>query len=202
MLDIGSGLLLYTGQSMNPTFIFSDALCIVPRDGVRLSRGDVVVFHSPVSGQKVVHRIVSRDAGGFMTRGDGNRCIDAWRVRPDQVMGRVSYIERGPKRIKVYGGHIGMLYSGFVRVRRCFARMASNVLGPLYRKISKISYLGELAFVKKSLRYSVFERPYGKEFHVSIRQFLIARGAPDKDRWQIKRPFRILIDPKTFEKKI
>ena len=81
-------------HSMDPTYTTGDALLVVPwgHPGV----GDIVQFKFAIAPGPtetiipVAHRIIGRDARGFITKGDNPQANpDFWRVTPDMIQGKV-----------------------------------------------------------------------------------------------------------------
>lgn len=75
------------GVSMEPEFHTGDMAILSPAD--RYSVGDVVAYRSETLDTTVMHRIVSADADGFVTRGDNNDWLDQDRPTEDEILGRL-----------------------------------------------------------------------------------------------------------------
>jgi len=104
--------LIYKGQSMRGIFSFGDRLII---ENVRLASvrpGDVVVYrvlNHKGSRDRLVHRVMGVAPGGLVLRGDNNSCDDKTLVTQNNLVGKVSHVERGGKRVPVRGGCSGLL---------------------------------------------------------------------------------------------
>ncbi|TKX62699.1 signal peptidase I [Halorubrum sp. ASP1] len=61
-------------DSMEPTLGVDDGFVLVPADDVDV--GDVVTYEDARTGELVTHRVVGREAGGYLTRGDANSATD------------------------------------------------------------------------------------------------------------------------------
>jgi len=76
------------GDSMLPTLEHDDLLVIRRHDSYAV--GDIVVFRipeGPGTGQRIVHRIVGGDAGGYELRGDNRTGDDQWTPTAAQIDG-------------------------------------------------------------------------------------------------------------------
>ena len=111
-----SKLVVYIGPSMNPTLKTPDRLQVVPYQGEKIQRGDVIVFRPPGTHNMVVHRVSSVNAQGIRTRGDKNSDIDPGILSPDRIVGRVVSAQWGNRWRPIHGGLRGGLYSLVVRV--------------------------------------------------------------------------------------
>jgi len=93
---------VHTG-SMEPTYRPGDLVIDKAVHGT-VQRGEVITFrHSDLATDVVTHRVVGvSSTGQISTKGDANRSADAWRIRPDQVQGRVAFRLRGLGYFAVY----------------------------------------------------------------------------------------------------
>jgi signal peptidase I len=195
------------GPSMRPTLRAGDALWVVPYDGNRIRRGDVIVFCPPPGaepevGPHVVHRVVSTEAPGIRTRGDNNRGPDPWVLRVDDVLGRVAAVRKGSKWVRVQGGLWGTAWARTLAVLRGLDRGASRVLHPAYRWLARAGVL--CAWLPQRLRPQVlsFERPGGVERLLLLGGRVIGRRPPAADQWQIRRPFRLFVDESSLPEEV
>lgn len=72
------------GISMQPLYHADDLVVVVKKDSYRV--GDIVAYHS--GDITVLHRIIDRDAAGFVTQGDNNESVDPMRPSARQLIGR------------------------------------------------------------------------------------------------------------------
>ncbi len=95
------------GFSMHPFIKDGEMVTISPVPGVQLDPGDIVAFCHPESGKLVVHRIIKKNAQGFILRGDNCAAADGL-VSAASIVGRVTAVEgdswikrlgRGPDRL-------------------------------------------------------------------------------------------------------
>ena len=86
---LGGGATYVTthGISMEPGFQTGDLAILRPADSY--GAGDVVAYESPTLDTIVMHRIVDRNADGFVTQGDNNDWLDDDRPAEDEILGRL-----------------------------------------------------------------------------------------------------------------
>lgn len=66
--------------------------------------GDVIVFRTLQHDAQIVHRVVAKRNDRLITRGDAHLRRDRWWLSPDQVIGRVTEVQREKKWYPVAGG--------------------------------------------------------------------------------------------------
>jgi hypothetical protein len=109
----------YHGNSMLSIFCPGDYLIIEPANIAAIRPGDVVVFQGlDRSGESddVVHRVVAVTPDGLVTRGDNNPQVDDALVTQDNLLGRVTHVEREGRARPVPGGWGGLLRARTLRV--------------------------------------------------------------------------------------
>lgn len=90
------------GGSMRPSLRDGDVVSVVRADPDAIAIGDVVCF-VPEPGRLSLHRVIGRDAGCLVTKGDA---LDwAERVPARRVLGKVAGFER-PSRLAILGERI------------------------------------------------------------------------------------------------
>jgi len=102
----------YRGQSMAGMFQAGDYLTLEPVPIAAIRPGDVVIYagqDQEGEPEDVVHRVVARAPGGLVARGDNNPGVDNVLVTADNLLGRVTYAERGGIIHPVRGGRWGLL---------------------------------------------------------------------------------------------
>lgn len=192
--------IIYTGSSMNPAFKSGDLLYVTPYESRKIRRGDVVVFLSPKDGRQVVHRVFSVDSHRIKTRGDKADRIDPWILGPDKILGYVSYSRRGKKQKKVYGGLRGQLFAMVVKeINKIKAKMTPP-LKPVYGWLCRNGIIRRLLPRILKIKVLSFDRPDGTELQLLLGSHVIGRRFPGYSRWQIKPPFRLLLDEKALGK--
>jgi hypothetical protein len=85
------------GFSMSPFIKDGDVLTIAPMKGAAPGFGDVVVFTHPNTGKLIIHRIIGKKAGSYLTRGDNAPEGDGLISRA-AILGRVIKVERDGKK--------------------------------------------------------------------------------------------------------
>ena len=81
---------IVVGSSMEPTYHHGDLVVAYERDGYQV--GDVIVYDAPVDAQfHVIHRIIERTDGGFITQGDNRDEPDGWIAPDDEIYGAASF---------------------------------------------------------------------------------------------------------------
>lgn len=125
------------GTSMEPTIASGDRLTVSPLKGTMPFAGEVVAFRHPHSGQLTLHRVLRRDKGDFLIRGD-NPASTRDRVSPGAILGLVTRVERQGSAIawpdRFRHPLLARLFFGatlfFQRLRRLFKRGQPGPLPP------------------------------------------------------------------------
>ncbi len=188
----------YTGQSMNPTLIDGDRLNIRPYGDQRIRAGDIVVFQHPFDGYLMVHRVVSAERHRIRTRGDNNSIRDRFVLSYEDITGRVVSAHRGRNKIKVPGGIPGRLQGAMRHLIKYLDLKISRFLHHQYRRLAKTGIFRKIFAPCIKTRTVCLRRKNGTELQVLMGRRIIARLPAGADRWQIKRPFRIMIDETTL----
>ena len=188
----------YIGPSMNPTLKSGDRLCIIPYDGQKIRRGDVVVFVPPGGDSKIIHRVVSIHSQGIKSRGDNNNELDQWVLKPDQILGRVVSAQRGNRRRRVFGGPVGQLFAAVLRVIHAIDSHVCYLLRPAYNELARVGVFACLLPAKMRPRVISFDRTEGKELQLLMGRRVIGRWLPGRSRWHICRPFRLFVDEESL----
>ena len=74
------------GVSMNPVYYQGDLVIVAKADSYHV--GQIVAYRMPGKHLVVLHRIIGRNATGFVMKGDNNQSIDPTYPTPAQVVGR------------------------------------------------------------------------------------------------------------------
>jgi len=127
-----------TSNSMAPTFWASDLVLVQSIDR-RYDVGDIVVFQNPeVSyGDKVIHRIVAIEEGGFRTKGDNSNYPDDWVLSRDDILGSAVTLNGKPIVAKSIGKYFIRYYDPYLETDPTFRyvrSVMSNIhsYGPIY----------------------------------------------------------------------
>jgi signal peptidase I len=188
----------YIGPSMNPTLKPGDRLHIIPCDGQKIRRGDVVVFTHPREGSKIIHRVVSIHSQGIKTRGDNNNELDQWVLKPDQILGRVVSAKREKKQRRIFGGLLGQLLAVSIRANNVMNSIASSLLRPTYQRLVRSGILRAWLPAKMKPRVVSFDRAAGTELQLLMGRQVVGRWPPERTGWYIRRPFRLFVDEESL----
>ncbi len=184
----------YIGPSMNPLLRNGDGLHIVPYNGRAIRRGDVIVFVPSGRETKIVHRVVSVDAQGVKTRGDNGKQVDPWVLTADNILGRVTYIQRKNRRRNIWGGFMGRVAACSFRCLHGGDAVISFLLHPAYQSLCRSAFLRNKLHRLVKPRVLSFNRPEGMEQQLVVGRRPIGRRRPGKGYWEIRRPFRLCVD--------
>jgi signal peptidase len=114
---------IVSGRSMEPTLLSGDFVFAFRQDDYGI--GDLVAFRVPAGepgeGAAVIHRIVGREAKGFITQGDNSGQPDTWRPTAQDILGRLRFsLPGGGRAVEwmrqpvVLGAIAGLLGMSFV----------------------------------------------------------------------------------------
>jgi hypothetical protein len=118
------------GCSMAPFIRDSDIISVSPLSSRLPGMGDVVAFLHPETKLLCIHRVISRNNGALLIQGDNLPEKPDGMIPVEAIMGRVTRVERGGRRIRLGFGPERVLIallsrSGLLAVIRRYA-------GPLY----------------------------------------------------------------------
>jgi signal peptidase len=189
---------------MNPTLKNFDMLEVVPYNGNEVQVGDVITFISPNRDRSITHRVISVDSRGIRTLGDNNSTVDDDFRQAEDIIGQVVCAQRKKRHLQIYGGKTGHLYAIGIRsirlVRVSFWRMLL-IFRPIYHYMCRRSApLKKYVPPKLQPRVLSFTRGDMVDQQLVMGKRVIGRRSPDGSRWQIKPPFRLFVDEKTFDK--
>ena len=190
----GPILVAYIGTSMNPTLREPEILEIRPYGNRPLRVGDVVFFRSPGRQQTVVHRIVRLTPEGLVTRGDNNRRDDAFVLQPEDIKGRVVAAWQGRKNRAIAGGRRGRLLGRLIPWKRFLDRNLSYLLHSFYHTLTHWSFLTTLLPAGLRPKIVVFQDQGIGRPCLLLGRHIIGRYDDRRQQWQIRRPFRLIVD--------
>jgi hypothetical protein len=195
--------MFYRGMSMCSTFEVGDCLriALVPLSAVR--PGDVVVYMLPdypdPDRNKVVHRVVRCVPGGLITRGDNNPLHDKHVVLEENLIGRVTHVERGSKTYRVVGGRRGLWRARFLHlwnpVRSRLSRFIQTRVFPLGRWFYRwLRRSGVAAYVwHPTITQIQLETCHGPLIKYVIGTRTVAYWLPGADRFKCYKPYDLII---------
>ena len=105
---------------MRSTFLPGDYLAVESISIRDIHLGDVVVYggaNYQNESDKLAHRVVAVVPDGLVTRGDNNTYNDTTLVTAENLVGRVTHVQRNGKRRLVYGRRRGLLRARILHVR-------------------------------------------------------------------------------------
>jgi hypothetical protein len=183
---------------MTPTLREFDLLEIQPYGDRKVQIGDVVAFQPSGGTKHVVHRVIHVGQDGIRTLGDNNLYEDAVDLTPEDLTGRVVAAWRGQWRRKVYGGSVGRLIAYAVRITRKLDRSMSWILRPAYHALARSGALRQIlppGWRPRLVGYQVDGRI---RYHLLLGGRLVGRYDRDLGAWQIRRPFKLLVDERSL----
>jgi hypothetical protein len=184
----------YVGPSMSPTLQEPEILEIIPYGNRPLQVGDVVFFRSPGKQQTIVHRIVHLTSEGIVTRGDNNRRDDAFVLQPMDIKGRVVAARQGRKIRTITGGGRGRLIGRSIPWKRLLDRNLSYLLHSFYHALAPWRFLTTLLPVGLRPKIVVFQNKGIGRPCILLGRRIIGRYDDGRQQWQIRRPFRLIVD--------
>ena len=125
------------GGSMSPWIKDGDVISIIPLGPRSPILGEIVAFVHPASAHLMVHRVIARRSGAFLTQGDNLPTPDGW-IPASALLGKVARVERGGNRITLSLGPERLLIAALSRfsLLRPTARFAALLLRP-FRALRK-----------------------------------------------------------------
>lgn len=118
------------GHSMYPHILDGDILEIEPVDPKKIQLGDIL-FHLTPRKNLIAHRCIRIDHSAFYTKGD-TAYGKGLQVRPEDILGRVSTVERNGNYISFQGNAL--------RVKNRLLAIISPQGAWLYPFLSRLSY--------------------------------------------------------------
>ncbi|MBU0491734.1 MAG: hypothetical protein KKA73_10050 [Chloroflexi bacterium] len=188
----------YRGNSMAGTFRLGDYLTIEPALLEAIRPGDVVIYQGgDQEGEPndIVHRVVAQTPDGLVARGDNNPCVDTILVTEANLLGRVTYLERGGIIRPVRGGRWGLLRARTFHARRRARRMGARIVRLLgrwpYRALRRSGLLPRLWHPTITrIQFATDDGPVVK--YVSGGR-TVARWWLETDQFRCRRPYDLVI---------
>ena len=103
------------GWSMTPFIRDGDVITIVPITMDRCRLGEVVAFTHPETGHLVVHRIIGGNGSDYLIQGDSAVDETDGIISHDQLLGKVSRVERDGRRVRLGIGAERMVIAWLTR---------------------------------------------------------------------------------------
>ncbi len=190
------GTLRYRGCSMEGTFCVGDGLTVESVSLAELHLGDVVIYRT-LNGQgetvELVHRIVGVVPGGLVAQGDSNPCPDPGLVTAENLVGRVTHVERGGRTRSVSGGWLGLLRVRFLHAWHPLCELARRIGRRPYR------WLRRSGLVSRLWRPAVTVVSLSAEDGPLVKYICggrtVARWWPTRDHFECRKPYDLVILP-------
>jgi hypothetical protein len=184
----------HIGTSMNPTLCKQDLLEISPYQRKRPKIGDVILFHIPHHEYCAIHRIIDIAPDGLHTKGDNSDIIDPWVLQEEDISGRVITAHQGDTYRKIAGGFMGRLTGMYCLIRRMTVALSVKLMGPIYRSFCTGGFFSWLIPVRLKPQVATFQSDSNLSHKLLLGRRII--GSYDKSllQWQIRRPYRLLVD--------
>jgi hypothetical protein len=124
------------GWSMAPFVRDGDLITVSPFRRARPGVGDVVAFLRPGTGNVVVHRVVARRGRDWFIQGDGVPGHADGLVPPENLLGRVTRVERNGRTVWLGLGPERYAIAWLSRTKRLvpFGEWLASWLRPLLRR--------------------------------------------------------------------
>ncbi len=186
----------YVGPSMHPTLKPLDRLNLIDYGARTVRSGDVIVFRSPMDGQRLTHRVTKSNAEGIMTRGDNNDRRDPWVLTPEEVQGQVVSARRNGRWVTIHGGLRGRIRAAEIRFMRHVIRMIYRPLRTMYRALTGNGRFRLKLPIRKIFRIISFQRQERTEFQLLIGSKVVAGQADEQGHWLLRRPYSWFLSEK------
>ena len=184
----------YRGGSMTGTFRPGDRLVIEPVPFSAIVAGDVVAFVPPmdeVAQYPWVHRVVSVTPGGLVTRGDNNPHADAVLVTAENLLGRVTRVERQAGGYPVQGGRRGRWRGRALRARRALREAIAHIGREPYRRLRASGLVTRLW--RPRVNRLLVTTDDGPLIKYVCRRRTVAWWWPEKGRFKCLKPYDLVI---------
>jgi signal peptidase I len=187
---------------MEGTFKFGDLLIFEPAPLPLIQPGDVVIYRGlNHRGEHVelVHRVVAVTSDGLVMRGDNNPAPDRLPVKENNLLGKVSYIERDgiclpvSRRPKI--PFRSRVSQGFRHVRSLMSALAGHIGRSSYRKLRRSGLIGILWKPPiKKIFLQTNDGPLIK--YVYRNRTVVAHYFPAQERLHCRKPFDLVLSKK------
>jgi hypothetical protein len=190
---------VYSGTSMYPTLLESDLVEIEPIGGGAIRVGDILLFHAPNHPTPIVHRVEQIRPEGIRTRGDNSRRMDEWRLDPGQVIGRVVAVFRGGRRRAAWNGRKGRFRARLLFYLLPVGQAVNRILHFPYHALSARGVFSRWMPSGWRPRKVLFVAGGRRFWRMQWGRHVVGQYDDGSNQWRIRRPFRLLIDPRELE---
>jgi signal peptidase I len=130
-------------DSMRPLLRAGDWIFVEAVTPAALRLGDIIVVQR--GAELITHRLVAQDGPGWRTHGDNTRVLDHV-VLAEEIVGRVSAIERGSQRLDLQARHWQTANRWIGRIDRAKLRMLQAGRATSYRSARRLAPLAAWPF--------------------------------------------------------
>jgi len=185
---------LYRGNSMKGTFRSGDCLVITAVLLSDICPGDIIIYRAPNhSGEKdeLVHRFVASTPNGLVTRGDNNPRVDTTLVTAENLMGRVTHVERNGITRPVRGGRLGLLHARLFRFRLSVWKFIKRLGRVPYRRLRNSNLIPRLW--QPNVTTLRFDTEKGSLVKYICNGRTVARWWQQRNRFECDKPYDLVI---------
>jgi len=194
-----SRTLVYSGTSMAPTLREPDLMEVRPYHTRQVRAGDVILFHAPGHPTPIVHRVERVTPSGIRTRGDNCRQADDWLLPADQIIGQVTAAQRGRRRRTLSNGYQGWIRARALRIAMPIGGAINRILHIPYHAVSGAGGIPRWLPPGWRPRKVLFQSGERRIWRMMWGRHVIGQYEERRGEWRIRRPFRLLIDPRELD---
>ena len=183
---------------MSPTFRNLDILFVRTVKINMIGRGDIIVFKSPGSDIRIVHRVIHNNGEFLITRGDNLAKDDKYSVKQDDIAGLVFKYNRNGKEYSVSGGIIGYLTFRYYRFRNSIVLFLAGCKIYLIRLLLSAGFIRRI--IIKGIRYKIVAVRIDdvKSYRALYGKTIIADFNNSNGVWQLRAPYDLLFSADEF----
>jgi len=184
----------YRGNSMRGTFRPGDLLTIVAVTLNELQPGDIVIYRAAnheTEADELVHRVVASAPDGLVAWGDNNPCVDTTLVTAENLIGRVTHVERNGITRPVRGGRLGLLHARVSRLRRRVWRFIKRLGREPYRRLRNSNLIPRLW--QPNVTTLRFDTEKGSLVKYICNGRTVARWWQQQNRFECDKPYDLVI---------
>jgi signal peptidase I len=192
---------IYNGSSMVPTFRPGHLLYVRP-DPSDISPGDVIVFDNSSGSNPTVHRVISIEERGLITRGDNNRIIDPIPVLLEHLIGRVEMLEDQGRILPVAGGRRGLWSARVGWGMRWIDRVLRRLFWKPYNTIRDCALIRKILhrWFSPYLKITHLNTPNGPLVKTTFKGRTVALWRPQQGHFECRKPYDLFV-PRSDEVK-
>ena len=181
---------------MKASFRVGDRLHIKPALINKVKKGDVIIFKGTDHNgeeKELVHRVVSINKDGLVTRGDNNRQNDDILVTQKNFKGVVTHFERNGKKKPVKHGFQGMIKAKIRYLTLSIKRLIRMIFRMPYRALKKSGLVPKIW--KPDIKKIYIKTPDEEIIKYIHSSHTVAQVWPKKRKFLCKKPYDLIIKP-------